>query len=401
MYTNAEMLTKTYVALSSLPTIMNKADSDKLNVRDTRDLMLLESKMPTVNSRLGGHINTRKMGFASFDWAIQDADDKLKLRMQPFIDAIIDNYINAPMFGVMGFKLKWVLTENGWAIDTVDSFEPIEIDTQGGNLIIVNEDDNNKQEVKPDNQDYFYYIYPQKARGGVLRSVIISELLRHDTIIEWKNLNLRMKGIVAGSVDVEKLQKAQSFLNLTEDQKQQLLTNLDAAISAIGTNSSIRTLDFADIQFKSLVEGTAGASFEKFKNELDADISIAILGQANTSILPSSGGSRAALNVLNLIRTDILLNDMLIIKRLVNKALVLDAKKNTDNNLMRVPYKFEWIYDDNVDIEAYARVFETIARSPVPIVVDTNEYYNKLGLTKPDGVDDTITLGGGSGGGLF
>lgn len=395
MFTISDMQTATYVALSKVPDILKKADNADVAARDHRELMYLLQRISYANSRLAGHIITRKTAYTSFEWNIESDDEKLVQRMKPFVKAILENYINAPLYGVMGFQCMWAQTpELGWQLANAKKYKAIELDFEADSLLIVNQDDNTKKEIKPDTTDYFYYIYPNPDRGGLLRSVIIPEILRHETITEWRNLNQRMKGIVAATVDAEKLARAEELLNLSEAQKNAMLTDLKAAMAAVGTNSWMMNMNVADVQFKSLVEGTAGSSYKAFKNELDADISIAILGQANTAELPAGGGSRAALQVLNLIRQDILLNDMLNIKDLVDRALIIDAKKNIEANAVSVPYEFKWKFDENVDIEAYARVFETIGRSSTPIVVDKNEYYNKLGLSVPKEDAETITIGG-------
>jgi hypothetical protein len=65
-----------------------------------------------------------------------------------------------------------------------------------------------------------------------------------------------------------------------------------------------------------------------------------------------------------------------------------------DANAVSTEYEFKWKYDENADIEAYARVFETVSRSTTPIIIGKKEYYNKLGLTVPAEGDETISMGG-------
>jgi hypothetical protein len=402
MYQNADMKTKIYLTLDKIPDIMKRADDPLIENRDTRDLMFLLSRMKSVNSRLRGHVTTRKMGYASFDWEITSDDEKLIQRMKPFIKAIMNEYINATMFGVMGFKCLWVQGDLGWQLSKYKKYKPIELDFEPAGvaddaddiLLLINQDDNKKTPIESNNLDYFYYVEPEFERGGLLRSVIIPELLRYETQTEWKNLNKRMKGIVLASIDADKLANAQDKLDMSEAQVNKSMTDLDAAMAAVGTHNYLRSLNYANVELKSLVEGTAGSSFQAFKKELDADIAIAVLGQANTSELPTGGGSRAALQVLNLIRQDILLNDMLNITELANRALLVDFQKNMDANAVSTEYEFKWKYDENADIEAYARVFETVSRSTTPIIIGKKEYYNKLGLTVPAEGDETISMGG-------
>lgn len=63
--------------------------------------------------------------------------------------------------------------------------------------------------------------------------------------------------------------------------------------------------DQVKFELSKLVDAAGGASFKDFKTELEGDVAVAVRGQANTAQLPPSGGSRAALEVLNLIRRDI------------------------------------------------------------------------------------------------
>jgi len=71
---------------------------------------------------------------------------------------------------------------------------------------------------------------------------------------------------------------------------------------------------------------------------------------------------------------------------------LLDYKINTDSNATEAPWEFTWIYDDTSDIEAYARVFETLSRTGIPVDVAKSEFYNKLGLSIPQEGDELVTI---------
>lgn len=404
IYEEPTIKNKQYPTMAEAVELVKRFNVEDDKARDSRGLMAVLQRIANVSPRISGHILTRNTALYAYDWKIE-ADDQedakmsdltkgVKTRLTKIIDIILSNHAQVPLFGAMALELSWQYSETYGANfpKIVHNFLPSELDIlSDGNLAIV-DTKNLKTPLVKDDTKYFYDNLQPQSRGGAMRSIIFHELLRNQTMQEWSNLNKRMKGIITGTINPEMLQKATAMLGLSESQVQDQITGLDSALKNVGEDNYLKTLNAIDIQMKSIVEGSAGASYSEFKKALDADISVSILGQANTTELPNNGGSRAAVQILNLIRTDILFSDQISTEKRINDFLLLDYKVNVDKNAAEVPYRFRFHEEDNIDYEANARKYETLAR--IGVAVSKKEFYHDLGVNPPDPMnpDDVLNL---------
>ena len=159
--------------------------------------------------------------------------------------------------------------------------------------------------------------------------------------------------------------------------------------------SAINTLNGIEVKLGTLADTNAAASFDLHKKALESDISIAILGQANTTELPANGGSRAALQVLNLIRQDILFSDIINIQTAIQRLLTIDSYLNKQT--MNIDYKFDFIYDDVIDTESNANKFSILAGANMKFPIKKAEFYEQIGNKMPEKdtpEEDLIYIGG-------
>jgi hypothetical protein len=395
-----------YRKQTELPTIeklvqaMKSADiaDDK---RNTIQLMTMLMKIRSMSPRLQGHWLTRRVGVSSFKWDITSSDaankDKAaeaKARCRAAIKTIISRHEQTPAFGCLLIELAWEVegTDNVPTVRKI--YKPYEIEKYDeGTIAIVRSEGKEFSRVKILNGDTNYIMDMDESdeRGGLMRGIAIHELLRHITMEGWANLNQRLKGIIAGVVDLQKMQS----VNLTDAQIKEQTDALDTALSKAGDNNYIRAINAVDIQFKSLVDAASANSYSEFKKAIESDISIAILGQANTSELPQGGGSRAAVQVLNLIRGDILYWDMMRVQSMINEQLLRnDFRMNYDESATAAPWEFEFIFDEVVDTESNARKFEILGRTTGDVPVVKADFYRSLGLEVPKDGEEVVNLGG-------
>ena len=102
------------------------------------------------------------------------------------------------------------------------------------------------------------------------------------------NYNKKLKGLIQAKSD--------------EGQKE----DAAAALNSFVTNGYSITDKDVEFLVNDLTSAKSLDSFRLFIDMLNTDISIAILGQTNINDLPDNGGSRAAIQVQELIRKDIL-----------------------------------------------------------------------------------------------
>jgi len=383
-----------YPSLGTVLRYFKQADEANFKNRNVKPLLELLQLISFYSPRIAGHILTRKTAIQSFSWDITDAEnperkDVIKNKLNSFINTIIENYIISVNFGICVIDYSYLLADDMFVPDKVNVLNPINLDYDSEDIYHYNAEEKKYETISKDN--IIYFIYNKFIRGGILRTILIPEILRQNALMEWNNLNKLLKGIITSIVDPEKLSAARALLNLNEHQIKENLNNIDTAIAKAEEYNYLRTLNFAEIKTQSIADAKSGASYLQLIEALNKDIAIAYLGQANTTELPNSGGSRAALNVLNLIRNDILLADLQNIKNKINEFLLQFYKINFNPAAERSPLAFDFVFDENEDIETNARIFEYLARLN-NVAVDTNEFYKKLNLKRPEGLEDIVVL---------
>jgi hypothetical protein len=398
IYQDTSIKDKLYPTVKEAVDIVKKFNSEDDKARDSRPLKSVLMRIAVVSPRVSGHILTRNTALYGYEWNLVSEDkimqNKLpetKQRLEDIINYFLVNHATTALFDSFAVRLKWELLNNSQTAVIDYEYLPVELDILSDGTLAIVDGMNGKTPINKTDNSIFYDCLAPRERGGRLRSIVFHELLRNETMLEWSNLNKRMKGIVLGLIKSQELSKAAALLNMNETQVQSMLSNLDTALAGAGEQNYLKTIDAVDVQMKSLVEAAAGNSFNTFKQVLDADIAIALLGQANTSELPNNGGSRAAVQILNLIRTDILYADMIACRNRINRFLQLDYKVNNgDNPTIVCPYKFKFIDYETVDYEQNARIYEVMQRIGVPVV--KSEFYSNLNMTVPTDANDTLEL---------
>lgn len=350
---------------------MLQADSEDDKTRDVRPMYTTLMMFPQLNPRIRGHILTRRTAVSSWDWSIvpfEQSDkqraEQVKIRLQNIISDLIGQRVQTPLFGAFAVELDWQRLPE--AVPVIKKrYLPTEFDVvEGGAYIYTDKNSNQKNYVEKgefllvESDGEFY-------RGGLLRSIGIAEIMRYDMMSEWGNYNRKQKGLIQG------IDKG------ADDQERSVAVE---AIKTAAQHNYMLTSDLIDFKFHQLTSNTAGASFKEMIESLNNAIAIAILGQANTPELPKGGGSRAALQVQQMVSADIMYSDVIATEKLINEQLLFwDAM----NNYGKPPaWKFEIELAEAVDLEATASYLEIASRF---IQLDPTDVYGKLRLKIPDG----------------
>jgi phage gp29-like protein len=380
------------LALRSFPTIIEALTAIRNaelpgNSKDVRLLQAILSRISVASPRLAGHILTRKTAISSFDWNITSdsaagQDDLVEKRLKKTISAILSGVVNEQLFGTFALRLSWNPNETKEIVPSVDYvYHPTELEKDGNVLNILEGNDLTRftRKTATDSPNIVFGVDQGYWIGGLLRSIVFHEILRNDNLQEWANFNKKLKGIIQGKAPSDEMKDAGNALK-----------------NMIGNNYAITSKDVEFI-FNEMTSAKGTDSFDRFKKTLEDDVAIAILGQANTAQLPNNGGSRASLQVLNLIRTDILFADMLRAKEIINDQLLLtDYRLNTKKNATSTPYKFDFVFDEVNDVEGNARMIEIADR--IGVEMKKEEVYAKLGFSVPSGDDEIFSSKPSTGG---
>lgn len=374
---------KLYPTVSEAMNALKLADGSTPETTNTVTMQSYLDRMAVASPRLSGHILTRKTALGAYSYSLTGEPVEKAIetqeRLAKVINKILQESVNASLFGCFCIELTWELSESQkWAPAIKKIYKPYELEkAPNGSLYLLSVE--GSKIIKTDinslqnNQSFIWGTDSTSWHGGSMRSIIFHEILRNDTLKEWANYNKKLKGIIQGKAP--------------EDEKADAAT----ALKTIAENNYSITSKDVEFVMNEMTSTKGVDSFKEFKNELENDIAIAILGQANTAQLPSGGGSRAALQILNLIRADIHYSDMLAAKAVINDQLLkYDYQLNTEQNAEASPFSFEFVYDESGDVEANSRAIEAAVRIGVPLVA--SEVYAKLGMKLPKETDELLTV---------
>lgn len=369
---------KVYPILEDFFNAAEKADATDPRYRNVKLLFQYLKKIMKINSRILGHFSTRTSALTSFDWNINDNSnqhfeklDEVKTRCKPVINFLISQHANAALFGSNLYILDLLNKENQTQIIVKQKVDQEQYDYDYPFVHYYNNDGAYQSSTDLQKEKYTLLDYvPAYARGGILRTIMPLEIIRFDMILENSNWLRKLKGIL------QIINKGAS-----DDDKRNAE---NAAATAIQHNYLITG---EEIEFKlNEIAGTGGVSFKQFIDFINAEIAIAILGQANTSELPHSGGSRAAVQVQQSISKDIYFSDMLRVENLINAYLEIDFEANY--GVGKMPYKFGFNYAEEQDIEKNANALSILKSSNIPLI--KAEAYKLLGMTVPEPGDELL-----------
>lgn len=375
--------------LSEFVDYMNTADADFAN-RDCRRLMALEMRAVDKDARLKSHLRTRRVGITSYSWnivpydkAMTDEVSKVKARLRKAIAKITRLYYQAPAFGHLVARLRWDrLPEhnNSWTPALQHAYLPSDInwDSNAEYLRIWSEDGTRTQspyEISPSPYDWILISDGGSVAGGELRTIMIEQILKNAQMQEWANFNDLLKGLILAQVDDP---------NSTAE-----VQEAELAMSDFSNRKFAIVSKDTDISFKDLVSSMGGSSFETLIRYIDSGASIGLLGQANTSELPARSGSRAAVQVQQLITADIGFDDMSGCEAVINEQLLQwDYALNKGRDKGAPPWEFKFVWQEDSDLESRVSAISELRRVGIPLLTD--EVYSTAGMTRPDGLEDVI-----------
>lgn len=397
MYTYNAIKRKAMPTQKQLDDAQRLADDDDDKTRDVRPLMSILMRLRRADPRLRGHILTRSTAVSSFGWSIIPADpnptpldieraDKARQRCSALIREVIKHRLQASLYDVMCIESEIDRAHPLGAVQVPKKrYRPVELEKL---------DDYSIQIFTPGEQKSTQIVLPvalgaptdarasytiatsdDDERGGLLRSIATHEILLWEMTTEWGNFNKKLKGII------------QAIFSEGATAEEQA-----AAVSSVrqlAKENYAATSDLIEFKFNQMTQSGAAVSFKDMVESLKTDIALTLLGQANTAELPSSGGSRAALQVLNLIRSDIMYDDMIRTEECINMQVLLnDMRLNYEPTATEPAYRFAFSMPDGIDPETRARIATDAYNAGIRMI--TSEFYREIGMTAPPDSEDVI-----------
>lgn len=385
MYKYTALNSRYYPKFSDILKIIRKAEDEDVTSRDARPLLFCLKRMSLVNGRIRGHIVTRKSAICSFDWEIAP-DDKsdaaevlsLKSRLKQAINQIIRSYVECPLYGAVALKTDWIndTAAGGWktALKKLDIYD-VEQEGDGVRIVTDNGGSITKTELYLPELTNKYIIATDgdPYAGGTLKSIFITEVLRHELRLEFANFTRKLQGILQAMIKGA----------ATDDERKIVEDTMRGAIEG----RYMVTDDLVELKVNEVVGSQVGDAFKVFIEAACAEIAIAILGQANTSELPSSGGSYAALRVQQLISADIMWQDINALESIINDQL-LRQEFMLSHATGGTPWRFRFKLAEERNIETEAAAITEIRTAGIPL--KKSEVYDRLGYSQPAEGDEVF-----------
>ena len=215
-------------------------------------------------------------------------------------------------------------------------------------------------------------------RGGLARAAGWSYLFKNYVLKDW---------VTFTEVFGQPLRVGKYRAGATEQDKQTLLQ----AVANIGTDAAAIIPEAMMIEFTEAKQTGSAELYEGFCEYLDSQVSKAVLGQTLTTQMTSEGGSRAAAEVHDAVRRDILTSDARRVAATVNRDLV---RPLVDLNLgprKRYPEVVLGIPEEN-DVKDFAAMIAMLADRGLRISQKT--VLDRLGLPEPQAGDEILQAAG-------
>jgi phage gp29-like protein len=203
-------------------------------------------------------------------------------------------------------------------------------------------------------------------RGGLARAAGWSYLFKNYVLKDW---------VTFAEVFGQPLRVGKYHPGASEKDKQALLS----AVSRIGTDAAAIMPESMVIEFTEAHQNGGSELYQNFCQYLDAQVSKAVLGQTLTTEMPRSGGSRAAAQVHEGVRRDIMNADARRLAATLARDLVRPIVELNMGPQRQYP-KIELGLPDDSDVKVFAEIVAMLADRGLRVGQKT--ILDKLGIAE-------------------
>ncbi|HTW88273.1 MAG TPA: DUF935 domain-containing protein [Candidatus Binataceae bacterium] len=205
------------------------------------------------------------------------------------------------------------------------------------------------------------------VRGGIARAAGWAYLFKNYVLKDW---------VTFTEVFGQPLRVGKYGPGATENDKRVLLN----AVTNIGTDAGAVIPDSMLIEFTEARQSGSAELYESFCSYLDQQVSKAVLGQTLTTEMPRQGGSRAAAEVHQTVRRDIMNADARRLAATITHDLVKPIVDLNCGPRRRYPQFILGLPDDQ-DVKVFADTISELADRGLRVSQKT--VLDKLGLPEP------------------
>ena len=367
----------TPISPETLQSYFRLLDATDPNHRDPRPYLRFAMSILWSNPRLLGQYNIRTTAVTSCSWQIlaNNATDSqfaemTQHRLHDAIETVLESHAQTPFFGVSIWNIHWKYPNNipKPVLTKIPLVQSEQLLPKGANILAdiipcerIRSIDSNSPDFLVDTDRLL------PVRGGILRTICFTEILRRMTITEIGGYIQLLKGLVQ--------------IIRKDAATEQEISEAEKALHLAPQRGFLSTSEYIEYKLNEIAGGNAQA-FAQLIELFDNDIAIATVGQANTMSLPRNGGSRAAVEIQQRISSDIHYADMVRCERLINQFLLKDYQRNYDARAEECPWKFSIVWTENRPLEETARAI--VALQQTGLEFNENDLYAYIGMRKKD-----------------
>lgn len=213
------------------------------------------------------------------------------------------------------------------------------------------------------------------VRAGLARAAGWAYLFKNYILKDW---------VTFAEVFGQPLRVGKYGAGASEQDKQTLLQ----AVASIGTDAAAIIPESMMIEFTEANRSSSAELYHRFCEYLDAQVSKAVLGQTLTTEMPHSGsGSRAAAQVHDSVRRDILTSDVRRLQATLDRDLVrpiVDLNFGPRKNYPHIEFELP----DDSDLRGFADIITMLADRGLK--VGQKAVLERLGMPAPEDGEPTL-----------
>lgn len=397
MYVNPHLKNSLFPTIPQIKKYIRLADDPDFKNRDVRPLMSFLQRLPQ-DQYFFGLQQTRKLAVTSFAWEItfpdefgeptdqerQQLNEMVKRFKKYKLHRLFSIVLNAKIFGIAGARIAWEnIDGEGSVLKNLEPFDLTELDIIDGenNFVELSGTSLQKSELDPLVNILFYdnplYGIVNNYAGGLARVNMVYVLLKYYSRFDWSRTGEKF---------------GQPLIYATygpgaEDKVAGLLADLEK----LGSDGYAAIPDNIKVELLEAMKSGSIDLFDRFIAGVNSEMAISVLGQNLTTEI-SDQGSRAAAEVHNLVRQDILFSDLLDLENVITwQYLQVDYALNYGEPRNAYPV-FKFITDEREDFEANSRIIAELKSLPnaAELPLKRDQVYDKIGFTKPDDDDEVF-----------
>lgn len=334
---------------------------------DPRPMLHIMARFMEANSRVHGLVRTAHDAVSSFPWDIQPSDPNNPEAVQVAADTkerfiksgihhMFDVIIDGEFYGLTALTQTWN-SVGGKAIadiGVVPSSNLIPLKNETGKYdaaIIADEMNFSATAIPPAELSQYIissfnpYISTRPGFiGGLLRSAVPLTIIKNFTWQDWSQYSEMFSQPF----------RIGEYKEGTKDEDKDVARH---ALRDFGKNNW--ALVSENIKFQLLEAARAGniSSYESLMTAVDSELAILINGEANIPQLPTTSGSRAALQVQKTVRDDRMWWRLKRVEEIINEQhIAIDYSLNVSETDLSLRPSFAFDIEEQTDHESNARI---------------------------------------------